>query len=270
MQPFALVRQSSRSPSPRGFTIVELLVVISIVAVLVSLALPAMSSARENTRGIQCSANQRSLTMAYLVYLNEYKQVIPLRASLGLAGNVDQALFFATVGNIPNSTVTQQSPNWYGTWPFPWNTGLTHKPDMIKCPSVRNKVPTLLEPIDYSYNAYWAAAGGYADGHKWETIPKPASYPYFFDTALEDRGNLGTPQSNWFSNYGDNEVTQSPAQYLGVGPVHGSATGLTIGSTTYHFSTSANVMFSDGHLRNVNISEIVGVGSLWFKADGGQ
>ena len=51
-----------------GYSIVELLVVTSIIAILIALLLPAIQAAREAARRTQCKNNIKQLALAHLSY----------------------------------------------------------------------------------------------------------------------------------------------------------------------------------------------------------
>ncbi len=61
----------------RAFTLIELLVVISIIALLIAILLPALKAARETARGIQCSANLRSLGLGLVLYAEDFNDTLP-------------------------------------------------------------------------------------------------------------------------------------------------------------------------------------------------
>jgi prepilin-type N-terminal cleavage/methylation domain-containing protein len=68
----------SRRRPHTGFTLVELLVVIGIIAVLIGILLPSLSRAREQGNRVKCAANLHHLGVTSHAFANEHKGIFPV------------------------------------------------------------------------------------------------------------------------------------------------------------------------------------------------
>ena len=68
---------NTRSIRRAGFTLIELLAVIALILLLMSLLLPAMSSARARALDVRCRSNLRQIGVAFFSFAQDYEGVLP-------------------------------------------------------------------------------------------------------------------------------------------------------------------------------------------------
>jgi len=143
-------RQNSKIANTTGFTLVELLVVISIIAILMSILMPALGRAREAGRRIICSSNQKQLTLAWQMYAmdNDDRLCNPDSKSKAWASAGDDDIIGGTELQIKRGVL----------WPY------TQSIKLYECQSARNYRSVHRRPKrlrDYSMSRTMGYPAGY-------------------------------------------------------------------------------------------------------------
>lgn len=180
-----------------GFTLVELLVVIGIIALLISILLPSLARAREQSRMTKCLSNQREITKGAATFQNDHRARLQLVASHKLGG-----------GAAPQSALDRLDPTrrTYEYYDYPENEYSGALSD------IRNK-ELVIWPVAYGEaagfnfgkkNWKWGARADSYDlivsGNLTEAIEKDA---YKLGVCPSDKIKIGSPGWPDSSNVGN-------------------------------------------------------------------
>jgi prepilin-type N-terminal cleavage/methylation domain-containing protein/prepilin-type processing-associated H-X9-DG protein len=203
-----------------GFTLLELLIVVSIIALLAAILFPAFSRARENARRSSCQSNLKQIGLAMAQYTQDY----------------DERMIGVRTGG-------------FGTPGFSW-TALVQpylKSRQVLLCSSKNGVDTSATPIISSYTYNWWVAQDTAGPRQISSIPLPSQTPAVLDGLSSKDINqalvfiLPSAQTT-----NDNVMN---GRLITAGSAVNSSTDSEFGVVRPRHFDGPNVLFVDGHVK---------------------
>lgn len=218
--------RSHRNGRARGFTLIEIMVVVAIIGTLVGLLLPVLANARAAAKRTQCLSNLHQIYLACELYVNNHMGSYPpaygryTRDGQKINGAWDYSTVVGSPGTVLPGTVFEgQSVD-----------------RVLQCPCFKGTANWANDPHSgYNYNTSYIGHG------ENEAIPAPAQA-----TDVEKPGSTAL--------FGDGEYISGANKFMRApfpNPGDVSFNGRYAGTQGFRHQGKTNVVFCDGHAESI-------------------
>ena len=223
MSPGGTARDESRGSGEwHGFTLVEILVVVAIIALLLAILLPSYTAAREQAKGVLCLSNQRQIGLAMHAYTHDYQGSFPI-AQYPDAANLALVCW---------DTITYASDPHHARPGLIWQYTVGGK--VQQCPAYRGRSNTPGDPYTgYNYNTTYIGRGRGEPTYQGmgEAPAKLSEVRYATRAVLVGDGG-------YYESV--NKFMRAPFDAIGEGTVHA-------GAQAFRHRDHTNAVYIDGH-----------------------
>lgn len=186
-----------RKPKRDSFTLVELLIVISIIAILAGLLLPALNSAREKAFAISCMNQLKTIGTGVMQYSMDNESYLP--PALFNMDNPQIPWTFGVLG--PNTETYPNSPE--NHW-NPWKKikGRYFGIATYQCPSMKGSYPLDGTNSWWRHNSHYGMngmmGGGALASNKLDRVKNASAKLYITDTYARESGGISNTESGFY------------------------------------------------------------------------